>query len=268
MQKSIDIEELKKIQIEVCQAIHTFCVENGIKYSLGCGTCLGAARHHGYIPWDDDIDIYLLRKDYNRLIAEFPKIYGDHYELISLERDQHWLFPYAKAYDNRTLMIEGNGSNKQIGVNIDIFPIDDVPDNQEEWIKYDKRRRVLQNIQALTFVRPSKSRSLVKNTIIVLTSTIVTILGRRRFAEHIDKYAQKNDKKGFLRVFETCQGIFQKRPFPKTLFAELIEVPFENTKFFIFKNFDAYLKNGYGDWRKLPPVEKRVTHHAFNAYWK
>lgn len=108
----IDEKELKELQLEVLSSIHRFCKAKKIKYSLGCGTMLGCARHGGYIPWDDDIDIYLLRKDYNRLLKEFPEVFEGKYKLLSLERDSKWNRAYAKAYDNRTIFHERALSNE------------------------------------------------------------------------------------------------------------------------------------------------------------
>ena len=94
--KRIDINELKQIQLDVLSAVHGFCIEHGIRYSLGCGTMLGCARHQGYIPWDDDIDIYLPREDYNKLVNEFPETLNGKYQFISLERDSKWNRATAK----------------------------------------------------------------------------------------------------------------------------------------------------------------------------
>ena len=106
LMKRIGKEELKMIQMDVLSAIHHFCLEHEIKYSLGCGSMLGCARHKGYIPWDDDIDIYMLREDYNKLIREFPDIYEEHYKFVTLERDEKWQRAYGKAYDSTTIIKE------------------------------------------------------------------------------------------------------------------------------------------------------------------
>ena len=79
--RTIGIEERKQIQTEILDALHTFCQETGIRYSLACGSMLGAIRHKGYIPWDDDIDIYMLREDFERLDALFPDVYQDRFEM-------------------------------------------------------------------------------------------------------------------------------------------------------------------------------------------
>ena len=265
--KEIGLEELKVLQMDVLQAIDEFCREHDIRYSLACGTLLGAIRHKGYIPWDDDIDIYVPRADYKRLLEEFPETYREHYKITSLERDQLWNRPYAKAYDDRTVFDEDARNSEQIGVNIDVFPVDEAPYG-DEWIKYDKKRRKEQTIFSLKFVRLNKQRSILKNAVLLFYRSVTCLNPTRKWAEHLNIKAQQFNGKGYQHLFENCQGLMQKRPFPKSLFDELIYVPFENRQFKAFADYDCYLKNGFGDYMKFPPKEKQVSHHAFKAYWK
>lgn len=264
----ISIEELKVLQMDVLQAIDQFCQEHSIVYSMACGTLLGAVRHKGYIPWDDDIDIYLLREDYNKLIKSFPKCYQGNYELISLERDEKWDHPYAKAFDNRTIFKENANTSTLIGVNIDIYPIDDVPDDEKEWIKYNKRRRIYQRLNEVKFIRLSRSRSFMKNMILALLKILLCWLSKRQFAMFLNKYAQKYNHKDYSSAFECVQGLLQKHKFSKSLFDSVVKLPFEDRMFLGFKDYDAYLSNGYGNYMQLPPEEKRITHHNFEAWWK
>lgn len=265
--KEIDLDELKVIQMDVLQAVDEFCCDHNIRYSLACGTLLGAIRHKGYIPWDDDIDIYVPREDYKRLIEEFPEAYKEKYKLTSLERDPNWNRPYANAYNGDTVFIENARNSEHIGVNIDIFPVDEVPTG-EEWERFNKiRRRKLQAF-SLKFIRLNKHRSIVKNATILLFRLFTCLSSTRKWAEKINCMIQQYNGKGYDYLFECCLGLMQKRPFPKKLFDELIYVPFEDRQFMAFADYDCYLKNGFGDYMKLPPKEKQVSHHAFKAYWK
>ena len=265
--KEITLTDLKTIQMDVLSAIDDYCRDNNIRYSLACGSLLGAIRHKGYIPWDDDIDIYVPRDDYKVLMANFPHIYKDRYEIISLERNPQWEIPFAKAFDNFTVFEEYSTSSLVIGVGIDIFPIDDVP-NGDEWLRYDKKRRILQKLFALKFVRVSKSRSLIKNFSLVLFRLLSFFYSKRRWAEYIDVFSQRYNGKGCEYCFECCKGLLQKQPFKKNLFDNLTYIPFEDRRYQAFSDADSYLRNGFGDYMQLPPEEKRVTHHRFTAYWK
>ena len=243
------VEEFKQIQIDILLAIDKFCNEHNIKYSLACGTLLGAIRHKGFIPWDDDIDIYLLREDYNKLITAFPAILDGKYSLNSLERNPLWNRPYAKAFDTRTIEIEAVKNNvPNMGIGIDVFPIDDVPDDEAEWRQYDKRRRFLQNCYTLKTLAWRKERSLSKNLFAVCAGVLLSPWSFRKLAEIIDRYCQKHNGKGYME--------------------QVVDIPFEQYTFKAMTGYDDYLTSTYGDYMQLPPKEKQVSHHVFEAYWK
>lgn len=267
--KEINLNELKLIQLNILQALHNFCIENNIKYSLGCGTILGAVRHKGYIPWDDDIDVYFMRKDYEQLIATFPHVYNNDIELISLERDKDWGRPYAKAYNNKTILIEETTEKKRIGIGIDVYAIDYVPDDEEEWRKYNKRRLFFQNVFSLKLMIISRNRSFIKNAIILMSHILLFPLSHRRIARFINKYSQKNNSKHHTYACECVQGVITgKKRFKAEDFDAVIDSPFENRIFKIMKGYDDYLTNAYGDYMTPPPPDKRVSTHETKAFWK
>lgn len=265
--KKINIAELKLIQLDVLSIVDRFCRDNNIKYSLGCGSMLGAARHKGYIPWDDDIDIYLLREEYEKLIEQFPESVK-YVKLASLQRDVKWNRSYSKAYDSRTEMQDA-GNKYRIGVGIDIFPIDTVPENKEEWLRYDKKRRRYQRIYewkiSMLF---REGREWWKYLFLPFTKLILFPFSSRKIAEFLEQYSMKYRDLNSPYVFECCQGIFQKRPFKRSALENVIDVDFEDRIVCGMRDYDEYLRNAYGNWRELPPIEKRVAHHVFNAWWK
>lgn len=268
--KEIELDELKSLQCEVLQIAHDFCVENGLKYSLACGTLLGAIRHNGYIPWDDDVDIYMPRTDYDKLIRIFPERYKSHYKLVSFERNLQWCRPYANLYDDRTIYVEHKSSaEKQIGIKIDIFPVDHVPDDENEWIRFNKKRRLLILLQSAKYVAlRTKNRAWWKNFLLAALKVALFPFPNRIFVKYVDRYIRKYNNRHTSRLFESCCGLLQKHPFKEDDFSELIPHVFENYEFHVMKGYDDYLSNGFGDYMKLPPVEKRISHHYFTAYWK
>ena len=267
MKEIIGVEEFKSISLDILVVINSYCEENNIKYSLGLGTLLGAIRHKGFIPWDDDIDVYLLREDYNRLLTTFPEVY-DNVSIASLGRSNEWGRAYAKAYDVRTVEIENSTDDTHIGVGIDLFPIDYAPDSDDEWQKYNKKRMFLQNVFSMKFIRVSKKRSLIKNICVALAHLVLLPFSFRFIAKQIDTYAQKYNGRKTSRLYENCMGVRGKHPFDIGDFRETFPVPFENKEFQAMVGYDHYLTSFYGDYMRLPPKEKQVSHHSFIAYWK
>jgi len=264
---TITIDELKALQMDILSVIDEFCRKENIIYSMGCGTMLGAARHKGFIPWDDDIDIYLLRDEYEKLIKKFPNEL-DNVRVAALQRDAKWDRAYAKAYDCRT-EIQDAGVNYRIGVGIDVYPIDTVPEDENEWKCYDKKRRCFQRIyewKISMFFR--KGRSLWKYAFLPFTKLLLLPFSARQIAEFLEKYSMKYRNEESQYVFECCQGMIQKNRFKRISLENVIDMPFENRFFYGMRDYDEYLSNAYGDWRQLPPVEKQKPHHVFKAWWK
>lgn len=270
MKKIDSANELKQIQLDILLSLHKYCNDNKINYSLAAGTLIGAIRHKGFIPWDDDIDVYLLRDDYVRLVSSFPDMYDGRYKLVSLERDQKWKRAYAKLYDGRTIEIEKSRNRyTDLGIGIDVFPIDDVPDDPDDWDHYERRRRFFRNMMALKSLLLSKDRSAAKNILVVLGRFILCPVSFSFMARLMDKNAQLYNGKGYNHVYENCLGVYNsKRPWLKKDLIEVIDAPFENHSVKIMKGYDDYLTCVYGNYMQLPPEEKRVTHHSFEAYWK
>jgi lipopolysaccharide cholinephosphotransferase len=120
MKQITDIRELRQLQLAIMDDIHQFCEQNGIRYSLAGGTLIGAFRHQGYIPWDDDIDIYLMRSDYERFLKEYKDKNG-RFQLLCPEQTEHYFYTFAKVIDTQTVMIEDETEGYEIGVYVDVF---------------------------------------------------------------------------------------------------------------------------------------------------
>ena len=128
MGEKIPSEEIKKIEISILDYIASVCEENNIGYYLAYGTLLGAIRHHGFIPWDDDIDIYMLREDYMKFIEIAKEHIHHRYKLLSIYNDDDYYYEFAKVVDSNTkLKINNVKQIKKEGVWVDIFPLDNVP---------------------------------------------------------------------------------------------------------------------------------------------
>lgn len=258
--------ESKNIMLEILQNIDSFCRNNDIKYFLAYGTLIGAVRHKGYIPWDDDIDIQMLRQDYNKFIS----MYSDsRYILITPENENNYYLPFAKVYDNQTLLVENISHSKEIGVYIDIFPIDDCGSTHEESVNFSKKSNLFRKMLAVKNLQFSSSRAIYKNCILVIAKMLLLFIPRRAIIDRLQKKISCNLTKDISFVGELSQYVYDKRSiWRKEVFRSVIYVEFEGYSFCVPVGYDEYLKTTYGDYMQMPPEEKRISHHSFDAWWK
>lgn len=267
--KIIGTQELKDIQLEILLAVHKYCVENNIKYSLACGTLLGAIRHKGFIPWDDDIDICLLRDEYVKLESVFPQLIDGKYKFVTLNRDKEWKRPWGKICDIRTEVKEDIApEEKNLGIGIDVFPMDDVPDDKGVFSKWNFIRKLMISAWTAKRLKWRKGRKFIKNIIALFAKILLLPFSLRLLSKLIDSYIQNVNGKGYSHVFESCDSLKAKNSQLKSNFANYINIEFEGYVLKAAEGYDDYLRNIYGDYMILPPVENRMTHHALNAYWK
>lgn len=265
--KIIELPELKSIQMNILSAVDRFCDDNNISYSIAYGTLLGAVRHQGYIPWDDDIDICMMRDDYERFVSLFPELLNGYYKIASIKRIPGWHAPFSKIFDCRTSLIQRKARTIDIGVNIDVFPLDEVPDNMEQWKKYWKHQSHLLNLKDLKSIKIVKERSLLKNAVLVLLKIIYSYKSQTSIVRELDKNAQRYNGQGYQFVYANVSGI-TKGPLQKSLLTEIANYKFEDRIYKGFKNADYYLSMTYGNYMKLPPESERVGKHGITAYWK
>ena len=265
--KEIGLEELKKLQLDILLAVHEFCVNNNIEYSLAAGTLIGAIRHKGYIPWDDDIDILMTRPNYDKFLNIFNGAYEN---LLVLAPEKNWNYyaPYANVCDVRTLLIENDFDHNgiDVGVKIDIFPIDGCSSNRFDFFLQCKKLMRWNSMLIHKRCNPSSTLSLrfVKATIqrILLSIYSYSSIQKKIHKESI-RFDYKNSEFAALMVFEPIA--FKA---PKSFFDEYVNIEFEGHQLRSIRDYDVFLKLRYGDYMKLPPVELQIPHHGFKAFWK
>lgn len=262
--KNISIKESKKIQIEILIHVDSLCKKNNIKYFIDYGTLLGAVRHEGFIPWDDDIDISMPRKDYNKFIKLFKQT-NSKYKLLSLETDDKYYNNFIKIFDSSTKIIDNrNYKTYESGIFIDIFPMDTFNDkavinkcyNLESFklLSFSKRKNI--NYQ------DSKIKDLIRSTVWLLLKPISPRLFAKKIEISIKKY---QDDDGQYIAFIPSK-LKEKEIFKTNLFEELIELKFENLLLPAPKEYHKILTQYYGDYLKLPPKEQQVNIHEYSAY--
>ena len=262
----LTIDEIRKIQLEILSYVHDFCIDNNIKYFINYGTLLGAIRHKGYIPWDDDIDIMMSRENYETFISLFSLI-NSKYKIMSLKTSNKYYNNFIKVYDNTTIVLdEKNEKTYDIGINIDIFPYDSFNDKRLVDKTYILESFKLLSIAKLHDIQYGDSK--VKDIIRHLFWLLLRPISPRFFCNRIDNIIQKKICKNG-KYFGLLASKFKYSDiFTSDVFSELIDLPFEDKLFKAPKNYDYILRQYYGDYMQLPPEEKRINPHNIRAYYK
>lgn len=270
--KKIEDSCLKEIEFGVLRQFHDICVREGFHYSLIGGTLLGAIRHKGFIPWDDDIDVSMPRPDYNRFI-KYCVDYDTPFTLLSHENNPCYKKLFSKIYDKRTVIVDevGNRWNYDCGVHIDIFPIDAIGMSKKEAISAFKKNRfdfeLLVASQWKRFTK-SKTHSWYYEPFRFIFYVMSRLVNVDRLIEKIEKRITRYDFEQAKYVAAACGSYRFKEILPQSVYLEYESIEFEGEAFYAIKDHDAYLHSVYGDYMQLPPVERRVSHHTFEAFWR
>lgn len=259
MRKITDIQELRQIQMGILDHVHHFCEAHNLRYFLSSGTLIGAVRHKGYIPWDDDIDIYMPRKDYE----QFLQIYHDEngrYKAIDPQRDSHYYYTFAKVVDLRTKMVEDETDGYEIGVFMDIFPVDYVTDDLQERERVFKQKKLWYKIRRCKISNSNPLQS--RLAYIVYKCWPMTVKQIERKIRRLIVLEEPTHT--VCNMTEAGPKI--KGCFPAEDIASSVDIEFEGKTYKTMVGYKDYLERTYGDYMTLPPVEQRVTHH-FEAYW-
>ena len=250
----LDLKEIKKISLDILIDVADFCDKNNITYFLACGTLLGAIRHKGFIPWDDDVDIMMPRPDYNKFLEEYDE------KKYKICKPSEGRFYYTKVYDDTTIKCEGCFSYrkyKPLGVDIDVFPLDGIVNEEKIINKLYKRTCILEK-----FLRLSNQPIFLRKNPIKCINRILPriIVGSKNWVKLIEKNAMTYDydKSDYVVRMRWSPNGFTGA-LPKKVYEKEYAI-FEGHKFCIPKGYDLWLRSFFGDYTTLPPEEKRKPH--------
>lgn len=254
--KQITLSEKKEIYLSMMIEVDTFCRKHNIKYFIACGTLIGAIRHKGFIPWDDDFDISMPLRDMLKFKSMFQ---SDNIEYCDVDTDKDYSFAFSRLCHKHSCSVNGFSKHGK-GVSIDIYPVLELQ-NEEKVIK--------------SFISEGNTLKKYKLSVVKWNNKLKKILpfvslpGYRKIIKDFrDMVLFKYTKTNGGCYYTYGGGFTDKNVFTKDLFNELIDVEFEGYKFYAPKDYNLYLSQKYGDYMQLPPEEKRHPYHSNNIYWK
>ena len=262
--KKLDIDEIKEVELGVMDYIHNICKEKGINYSLAYGSLLGAVRHRGFIPWDDDLDIALKRDEYDKLYQAILEDNNSIYKIVSWENDSRYPYPFYRVYDSRTVYENNYIQNDiELGICVDVFPFDDYKDVNKEITKLDMYRRL--SVYTLYGIRNKEAG--IKNIVRYLMLVVFRLTRVKTWNKKL------NDCSKAPVAGEYIDYLMESKKYSTKLDAkaldEVVECKFEDRVYNIPKDYDHILTTIYGsDYMEIPSLEKRIQHDDFVAYIK
>lgn len=269
--RKLELEEIKKLSFEVLCAVRDFCEVHSISYSLTGGTLIGAVRHQGFIPWDDDIDIMMPRPDYDRFIH----LVAEEKPWFRLSCVEHcgdaYGYPFAKANHPDTVVRENAMSEMKngFGVFVDIFPIDGAGNTYftaKLWVMLFQFIHGLKVTSNWTEYHRSKLRKWYYEPFRYVCYRISKILSRKQIDSLLDGHLRKISFSQANYVGRLVGDYGSKEVMPKAVFEGKTKLLFEGQTFDAIANYDFFLTRLYGNYMQMPPAEKQITHHEFEAY--
>lgn len=260
MKQITDVKELHGILLDMGKEFHRICTENSIPYYMLGGTMLGAVRHKGFIPWDDDMDFGVPREHFERLKKVLRKELDKKYSVRTFPESDALLMDIVKIMDNRTVLKELYKENViDNAINIDIFPLDRAASKEGNCRKINK----LMKFQAYRFLSLD-SRPFAKKIIAVVVKMLFFWMKKEMVVRYINQHLVESEGPYIANVY----GAWGPK---ETVLSEVMGTPmlynFEDTQFCGVENSDAYLKSLYSDYMQLPPENNRHL-HLLGAYWK
>lgn len=264
--KELSISEIQKGSLEILKIVSEVCKKLELTFFLAYGTLIGAVRHHGFIPWDDDIDIMMPRKDYELLINYFhinsQKLYP--LKIINMDNEEKYPYMITRVIDERFIICEKNINEYGLGLFIDIYPLDGVGNNKKENKKILKKTRLYLSSICLFIPENIKIRYLQKLKRRILR-TVLKRKGKKYFMQKLNNFVKSRDYDKYKYI--GCI-IWENDCYEKSLVEKTMLMKFEDAEFPVPIGYHEMLTQIYGNYMELPPENERIGHHEYRAFMK
>ena len=265
-QKNQDLKTLQELELENLDVLIEVCKKHNLRYYLIGGTLIGVLRHHGFIPWDDDIDVGLPRTDYNKFVKVVKKELPDFMDVRTMTSDPNYKCYFTRLINNKKKIYWDHGQYKaKIGVWMDVFPLDGLPNNlfiRKLHVFNVNAHKAIYKFSQINYVTTNKERPFIERFLIkfAMVTRIGKLINPDRSLHSLDRTLQKYDyeKQDWVWNFSGCYG--EKEQVRKIELGGNRKDIFENRTVSIPEAAEDYLDHIYGNWRELPPVEKRISH--------
>lgn len=274
--KEMTTREVQLVCLELLKDVHEFCIEHDIHYSLSGGSLIGAIRHNGFIPWDDDADIQMPRPDFDRFIKTYKSKRG--FQLYAREKEDGGNKVYsrvARVFEIDKTYVDQMAESvigKQIGVWIDIIPVDGAPGTKSQAIKFMKEVTRRERLVSCLSTSKAAWSDMYKFTsmferVKFCVKKIIGYFISNSYVDNFVKFARQYDYNNSSFFYATPHyGIREWQP--KEVMNRFVLHKFEDTELFIMAGYDANLKSLFGDYMQMPPKDKQVVHEIYKRYWK
>ena len=254
--KELTFEERKRIQLEMLDEIDAFCRANDIRYSIAFGTLLGAIRHKGFIPWDDDVDIMMPLPDLLKFKSSFK---SDKLEYIDVDVNDKYAFSFSRVAHKNTYQWEGK-AYKSYGICIDLYVLIGIPKEEESF--FHKAQYLYGIRKFFTIWRGRIMRRLPVSTIPFFSKSV------RKCRDYLWNHSVPYEEADRFYVIAGPLKLRNRMTYDKDIFNEMIDLNFENRTYRAIADWDYYLTLRYGDYMQLPPEDQRQPYHNMHCYWR
>ncbi len=260
-----ELNKLHQILLKLLGEVNRICEKHNISYFAIGGTAIGAVRHKGFIPWDDDMDIGMTRDNYEKFLSVCEDELSDQFFILNYETNKNYYAYFSKLCIRGTTFVESETTHLKYDhcVFLDIFPYDNVPDDLKQRNKFYKKINIsyqLYKCKSLWKVSDlaGKKQKIIGSIVRPIIHVLLLPIPKKVFYNHLNKLIRSYNNLDCIYLTTLGHNINLAE---KNIIDDLLKVPFENIYIYILRNYDAWLRQQYGDYMLLPPVDKRYNHH-------